>query len=70
MALPFVQGRLRDESLSIEITTECAHCRVPIHLEIDSDLGYRVVEQGAAPLVVRPLVDIASLRDPSIIDAF
>ena len=68
--MPFVQGRLRDESLSIEITTECAHCGDPIHLEINSDLGYRVIESDVSPLVVRPLVDIASLRDPSIIDAF
>jgi hypothetical protein len=65
-----VQGRLRNESLTLQITTECAHCGDPIHLEVDSGLGYRVVEPKLSPLVVRPLVDIASLRDPSIIDAF
>jgi hypothetical protein len=65
-----VQGRLRNETLSIEITTECAHCGDPIHLALDSELGYRDVEPKVQPLVVRPLVDIASLRDPSIIDAF
>jgi hypothetical protein len=41
-----------------------------MNLEIDSDLKYRVLEEGADPLVFVPLVDIDKLEDPSIIDAF
>jgi hypothetical protein len=68
--VPFVQGRLRDEYLSVAIETECSHCHRPLHLEVDSDLECRVLEEGADPLVFVPLVDFAKLEDSSIIDAF
>jgi hypothetical protein len=68
--VPFVQGRLRGEPLSVAIRTECEHCRQPLHMEVDSDLGCRVEEEGAEPLTFIPLVDIARITDPCIIDAF
>jgi hypothetical protein len=37
---------------------------------MDSDLGYRVVEEGAEPLVYVPLLDVQKLDAPSIIDGF
>jgi hypothetical protein len=67
--MPFVQGHLRNESVSITIKTECAHCSRSIQLELDSESNYRVVE-GTDPLVFDPLVDFEKLKDPSIIDAF
>ena len=67
--MPFVQGHLRNESLTITIETECAHCARSIQLELDSELNHRVVE-GTDPLVFVPLVDFEKLEDPSIIDAF
>ena len=70
MALPFVQGRLRKKALSVAITTECAHCGEAIHLDIDSELNSRVVEESARPLVFVPLLDLGKLKDPSIIDGF
>jgi hypothetical protein len=68
--VPFVQGRLREETLSFVIETECAHCHQPIHVEIDSELEYRVLEEGAEPLIYVPLVDIPGLDEPNIIDSF
>ena len=68
--MPFVQGQLREESLSFVIETECGHCHQPIHIEMDSDLEYRVVEEGAEPLIHVPLVDLQKLDEPSIIDGF
>jgi hypothetical protein len=65
-----VQGHLREESLTFEVETECAHCKQPLHLEMDSDLNYRVVEDDAEPLVFVPMVNFDKLEDPSIIDAF
>lgn len=65
-----MQGQLRDESLTVVVTTQCAHCGQPLHLEIDSELTYRVMEDGAEPLVFVPMVDFGKLEDPSIIDAF
>jgi hypothetical protein len=65
-----VQGQLREETLSFTIETSCVHCGQPIHIEMDSALKYRIVEEGAAPLVHVPMVDFHKLEDPSIIDAF
>ena len=65
-----MQGQLRGEPLTFAIETECAHCKQPLHLEIDSDLDYRVLEEGAEPLISVPMVDFEKLEDPSIIDAF
>ena len=52
------------------VETECAHCQKALHIEIDSALNYRVIEDGAEPLVFIPMVDFDKLDDPSIIDAF
>ena len=65
-----MQGQLRGEPLTVVVTTQCAHCGQPLHLEIDSALNYRVMDDGAEPLVFVPMVDFAELDDPSIIDAF
>ncbi len=65
-----MQGQLRGEPLTVVVATECAHCGQPLHLEIDSELTYRVMEDGAEPLVFVPMVDFSELDDPSIIDAF
>ncbi len=65
-----MQGQLRKEPLTFTIETECAHCRQPIHIEMDSQLNYRVLEADARPVIFVPMVDFAKLKDPSIIDAF
>jgi len=67
--MPFVQGHLWKMSLAVTITTVCAHCARPMHLEVDSELHYRVAD-GAEPLIAVPLVDFEKLKDPSIIHAF
>jgi hypothetical protein len=41
-----------------------------MRMEIDSDLDWRVEEEGADPLIFIPLVDFAKLTDPCITDAF
>jgi hypothetical protein len=64
-----VQGQLRKERLSANITTECAHCRQQLHIEVDSDLKYRVTETGAKPLMFAPL-SVVQRGAPSIIDGF
>ena len=68
--MPFVQGQLRNEHLSAHIETECAHCRQPLRLEIDSNLTIKSIEPDTEPLVFAPLVNFETLKDPSIIDAF
>jgi hypothetical protein len=68
--VPLVQGQLRGEKLSFTIESECGHCHRPLHIEIDSDLNYRVVEADAEPVIYAPLLDAQKLQEPSIIDAF
>jgi hypothetical protein len=65
-----VQGQLRGEPLSVLVQTECGHCGTALQLEINSELRWRVGEEGADPLVFVPDVDFDKLADPSIIDAF
>jgi hypothetical protein len=70
MATPFVQGRLREEHLSVTIATECAHCGLPLHIEVDSALQCRVAEARAEPLVFLPQINWATFTDSNIIDAY
>jgi hypothetical protein len=65
-----VQGRLREKDLSVVIRTECAHSKKPITFEMDSEFHYQIIEGGTGLLAFHPFVDFATLRDPSIIDAF
>ncbi len=67
--MPFVQGHLRNQSLTVTFRTECGHCARPLGIAVDSELGYRV-EQGAEPLILLPLVDFKKIKDPHIIDVF
>ena len=82
--MPFVQGKLRHESLAVTLGTECAHCARPMRITVDSELKYVVGEgaetngaaphgaetHGAAPLVFVPIVNFAKLKAPNIIDDF
>ena len=64
-----MQGHLRNEPVSVAITTECDHCSRTLEIEVNSELEYRVLE-GEAPLVLYPIVDFGKIEDPSIIHAF
>ena len=68
--MPFVQGRIRHQPLSVTIETQCVHCAQPIHITLDSELNYRVHEDDAEPLVFEPHVNWAALNAPNIIDAY
>jgi hypothetical protein len=67
--VPFVQGQLCKEYLSGLIETECAHCRQPLHIEIDSELKFTVREPEARPLFFTPL-NAVEPGAKSIIDGF
>ena len=41
-----------------------------MHIDIDSELRCRVLENGADPLTFVPMVDFSKLADPCITDAF
>ena len=70
-ATPFVQGRLRNECLSVTVASSCGHCGRPMALDITSDLIYRRHDGvDTEPIVFVPEVDLAALEAPSIIDDF
>jgi hypothetical protein len=70
IATPFVQGRLREQHLSVGIRTECAHCGRRIQIDMDSELKYRVHEEQAKPLVFEPHIEWATFQEPNIIHAY
>jgi len=67
--MPFVQGHLRNASVSVSFRTECAHCARRMQIDVDGQLGYSVAD-GTDPLIFVPLVNFQKLKDPSIIHAF
>ncbi len=69
-ATPFVQGRLRGEAISVSVVSECAHCKRPMHMEIDNDMNWSSRDPDCSPMIFVPKVDFRTLEDPSIIDAF
>jgi hypothetical protein len=70
IATPFVQGRLRKESISVTIETACGHCDRPINIQLDNDMNYSVAQEKANPLIFHPQIDWESFSAPNIISHF
>jgi hypothetical protein len=41
-----------------------------MHIHMDHDLGYRVEEDRARPMVFEPSIDWDTFTEPNILDAF
>jgi hypothetical protein len=65
-----VQGHLRKEYISIEVTTKCKHCDRVLHLTIDSNMRVSVGETDANPLVFMPDIDWKNFTEQNIIDSY
>jgi hypothetical protein len=65
-----VQGLLKNKELTVTIETECACCKEPLVIEVDSSMKYRVLTAGAEPIAFAPMVDFDKLDEPSIINSF
>ncbi len=65
-----MQGRLRNERLTVEIATSCAHCARPMHIEVDERFDWRVKEPGADPHLFLPHIDWKSFLGQNIIGDF
>jgi hypothetical protein len=70
MATPFVQGRLRNENLSVEIATHCTHCGQELHLIVDSEMNWSVREQDAQPIVFVPEINWQYFARATIIEDY
>jgi hypothetical protein len=62
-----VQGCLRNERLSVNIDSECAHCGQKLHLTFDSELAWSIEESEAVPLVFEPDIDWRHFKGTNII---
>ena len=62
-----MQGRLRNRPLEVEISTCCAHCARPLHIVVDQQLRWRVIERHADPRLFIPHIDWPSFRGRNII---
>ena len=65
-----MQGRLRNEPLTIIVSTACAQSGQPIRITIDSDLRYQVDEEACDPLVFEPEMDWQGFAEPNIVNAY
>jgi hypothetical protein len=65
-----VQGRIRDQALSVDVESECAHCARPLHFTVDRELRFRLRDEPAEPLVFSPQVNWATFEEPNITHAF
>ena len=54
----------------VTVRTECAHCKTPMEMTIDSDLNITVKDTESRPMVFMPDVDLLNLKEESIISAF
>jgi hypothetical protein len=65
-----VQGRIRNQPVSVHIETACAHCARPLRLTVDHELRFHVHDEAAPPLVFSPQVDWATFEEPNITHRF
>ncbi|MDH3539004.1 MAG: hypothetical protein OEP52_03325 [Acidimicrobiia bacterium] len=65
-----MQGRLRNEEVTVRVETACRHCSKPFALEIDSAMTIHVATEEADPLVFIPDVAVFDVKGPSIVDDF
>jgi hypothetical protein len=70
IATPFVQGRLRNEFVSVEIETKCSHCNQEMQFTVDSNMRVSAREPDANPLVFMPDVDWEHFAERTIIDSY
>ena len=65
-----MQGRLRNEHITINVESECAHCSREMALEIDSELNIKAFDEECNPIIFIPDIDLLNLEEDSIIDSF
>ena len=65
-----MQGHLRKSPLEVEIKTSCAYGGEAMELVVDSELNYRIPNDGPSPLVFEPEIDWSEFKDPTIIDGY
>jgi len=70
VAAPFVEGRLWDRKLEVEVSTRCAQSGREMQIHLDDDLRWSVRESEASPLLFEPEIDWSLFREPTIVHAY
>ncbi len=65
-----MQGRLRNETVTVDVETTCQHCGCDMHMTLDSDMQISGLDSGADPLVFAPDVDWSRFTGRTIIDSY
>ncbi len=52
------------------VRSECAHCKTPLEMTVDSDLTITIKDNECEPMVFIPDVDLLNLQEENIINAF
>ncbi len=68
-----MQGRLRNQELTVEVETRCACCGRELAIRSSwngSSVTNQALSDGAEPLVFSPQVDWSTFTEPSIIHAY
>ena len=65
-----MQGKLRNESVTVRVATECVHCAKTMEMAIDSDLNVKPDDENCDPVIFVPDIDLLNLQEDSIIDSF
>jgi hypothetical protein len=67
MATPFVQGRLRNEKLSVRIDSQCAECHTPLEIDVSERMEWAVRSGTDRILVFEPSIDWSTFKQPTIV---
>ncbi len=65
-----MEGRIRNQPISVDIQSECAHCGRELRLRVDSELRWSLADSDAEPLVFEPEVDWETFSEPNITHAY
>ncbi len=66
-----MEGHLRNEPLTVDVESECAHCGRAIRFVLDSQLGWSFNDAGGPDMLLfEPDVDWEHFEEPNIIHAY
>ena len=70
MATPFVQGRLRNQPLTVTIASACAACGREFTLALSDRGTWNLHTAPASLLVFEPAVDWSTFTAPTIVNDY
>lgn len=63
-------GRLQKRNLAFTIQSQCANSGRQIEIALDSELNIANVTDGPDPMFCLPMVSLANIQEPGIVNIF